>query len=434
MDTATGNQAKRQRTSTPEQESQPTILEIFSQQSQDVDTPSTKPKAFTYESLSPAIKSFADTNSAKFSKLLSELHRFKTNQKKFNSAAFIPKSANFKFQLNSSKAVRDSDAYATAKQEIANSIANTQSSIRNQLTNMATLECTRIETEMAKLFFQASQGLALLLLIQKDYTWVSPPSKTLLLLCLERYTKILKRHLPFDENTVFTKYKELADTTSDLHTRGSISLDDAEPVKREISMLFSILKEMFVTKQDRFLDKCKEKATEAVLLKTCRQLQATSSTKATSTALDLEESIDKSTIIDLINDTVNNKIKSLQHKNYRQSQQQKQQKGKQQVQGGKEKEKEIEKDKGKNLTRGATKHGASKQKRNLKTDQQQAPPPAIKKTSKKQLNDDSADDEDNATSKSATSQKNKLSKNSLTKRTGRKPNDKKVSFEKKKKY
>jgi hypothetical protein len=378
-----------------------------------------KPTAvsFTFESLPEALQSVANHYGKQFLKTITSKTQKEKSIKNLESDDVIPQAAAFESKnfLKAISEVRDSDEFRTLSADVTSILSSTTSLIKGKMKEAGLLEIHHYQESMNNCFFNSVHAFAELLLIDRDYTDPDPPIRTLALLCLETHTEALVLYQAFDAVDVFTLFNKHIEGEDLVHIRGTLSAADKANHSADCLTLFYLLKEIFINRWNAARDIVATREKNNALQLAQKARLKTKATAETSKAMDLEGTMDQSTVDQLIKERISKETSSLKSELGRL---------KQQVARAQGTDIHDESIVSKNNHRGATAQRASAIKTN-----QQSTPKQSNKPSKRQTNrpgNDSAAAAANATSNVSTKQKKGKKKGKPKKP----PTSKKVAFDK----
>jgi hypothetical protein len=264
---------------------------------------------FSFESLPDALQKLSSTYEKEFVRLMMDKRARSGTLIKLKKPAFIPKSINLNFTFRVSKTVKDSDEFAAIDIEANQCITKFQEDMKTHLVQVGTLEIQRTEREINLCFFKALVGFSRLILLDQNYQDENPPTRNLALLCLEDHGRGLIRHLSFDAPQIFETFHETADADNELYLRGTLSADFRRQYSKAAIILTSLMHELYVTRWTTKLASMAAKEKANALEQARKAILKEDITAATATAMNFEDTVDKSTIGDLINDALAQKFK-----------------------------------------------------------------------------------------------------------------------------
>jgi hypothetical protein len=267
-------------------------------------------------SLPPAFTSFADTISKKVSAFMMAKRAKLRVISKLETREITPSSIRFKFELTGSNEVTGNDDFFGLAAACSMSIQACQQDLKSYMKQAAQLEIAAINQKHRAVFYQALNGFAQLILIEKAPGPVTPTALQVRQLALttldrnvEHFTKAHNFHL--DANTLFSEYKTTTNDALPLWTLGTAGAVYYTDHANDITRLTSI---MFETVVQRWLEKARtmnEKEKASLLEATQRSFFKEVSTKEAAEALALEKSIDESKMDSVISSKIATEHKAL---------------------------------------------------------------------------------------------------------------------------
>jgi hypothetical protein len=176
----------------------------------------------------------------------------------------------------------------------------------------AELEIKRMKSDLNHHFFQSMVHSARLILLNRDHSTPELPDYALCHFCLDTYVSKLCAFLDFDEDTVFAKFK--TDFAPDLEAYDKGSTPQAFRVKyaKDSAILFHLMKEIYMTRWKTKLEEMNAKEKANILEQASRSLQKHAVTEKVAAAVTMEDTVDRQTIEDLIQERVTAATKKLQ--------------------------------------------------------------------------------------------------------------------------
>jgi hypothetical protein len=275
--------------------------------------PTSAAASFAFESLPDAIQSVANHYGKQFLKLMTSKTQKEKSIHKLESDDVIPQAASFETKnfLKAISEVRDSDAFRTLSSDVTTILNSTTVKLKGKMKEAGKLEITHYTDRIHSCFFTSVLVFAELLLIDRDYTDPNPPIRTLAFLCLEQHTEALLLYQSFDAQDVFTLFNHYDEGDEPVHIAGTLSAADKASHSADCLILFHLLQEIFVNRWNtaRELVATREKNQALQLVQKARL--KTKATAETAKAMDLEGTMDQSTVDQLIKDTISKETASL---------------------------------------------------------------------------------------------------------------------------
>ena len=263
------------------------------------------PKMSTHDvmmSLPQALRPLAQHYATKFKKLSHRKKELLNKKIKLTAREFIPNSLRVSFELGATDAVKEAhkELYDTACLECAVALDTYQTSIMNVMCEVLTLEIRVVNLEINEVFCDAITTMAKAFAILNQLDVSKAPY--LVFHTFDHYDAALLKYTSMSNDTFFEKYHLTNAISESRYISGSISEENAHPVRHLSFAFYTCLMSLLVCPID-VMHKQSEDLSVLGKLREFAQLKL-KDTATKQTAMDLEDTTDgsltKQTILDLI--------------------------------------------------------------------------------------------------------------------------------------
>jgi hypothetical protein len=210
----------------------------------------------SFASLPTPIKSLATHYTAKLTSLQNKARQRSITLEKMAEEAFVPTSARIKFELGATQKVRETSTFTTLAETTKTLVETFQKALKTNMVTVAKLEMTQIHSDIDTTLLESVRDLATISVMNHFPEGEHYPrtARNLAWATIEDHFDELKTYSTLEQESVFTKYKELSADPDAPYETGHLTAGGRLHIACLIPELFSTLKKINVDSWKEQLD------------------------------------------------------------------------------------------------------------------------------------------------------------------------------------